>query len=301
MVGGEHHDGVVGHARRVERFEDAPDRLIDQLLQRVVEAPVPLVGLLLVDHLPPELGPLLLTGRAARERVGLRRRFGNRRHRVIGRRQLPDLIRHHAVCRDVVGIHERRDREPRPVVACLRELTEELHHLLREHSVAHRAALGPGRAVRLTADPPGEPERVEPVGLAIGGDRLRDRVPVDVGGHQALVAPRDEQVGEGDVPLPPVVRLVPAGAEPVAERRHRVGIQPHHGRVVVLLRRPVGLRHAVQRRVLTGEQCRRDSAYTPSTPRSGDGTPAHPRATTRGRRAAPCGTSPAPSSSYGGG
>ncbi len=137
-----------------------------------------------------------------------------------------------------MGIHERRDRQPRSVVARLRELTEQLHHLLREHSVAHRAALGPGRAVGLAADPPGEPERVEPIGLAVGRDRLRDRLPVDVGGHQAFVAPRDEQIGERDVPLPAVVRLIPTGAEPVTERRHRIGIQPHHGRVVVLLRRP---------------------------------------------------------------
>ena len=32
VIGGEHHDGVVGHPRRVEGFEDARDRVVDELL-----------------------------------------------------------------------------------------------------------------------------------------------------------------------------------------------------------------------------------------------------------------------------
>ena len=48
---------------------------------------------------------------------------------------------------------------------------------------------------------------------------------LDVGGHQAFVTPGDEQVGERDVPIPPVVRLISTGAEPVAEGRHRIGVR----------------------------------------------------------------------------
>ena len=44
VVGGEHDDRVVGHARRVERVEDPADRLIDELVQVVVEAAVGDVG-----------------------------------------------------------------------------------------------------------------------------------------------------------------------------------------------------------------------------------------------------------------
>src|SRR4051794_19461013 len=50
------------------------------------------------------------------------------------------------------------------------------------------------------------------------------------------------------------MRLVAAGTEPITEGRHRVRVEPHHGRVIVLLRGPVGLRYTVQRRVLTREQ-----------------------------------------------
>ncbi len=66
----------------------------------------------------------------------------------------------------------------------------------------------------------------------------------------------DDEVGVGDVPLAPIVRLVAAGAEPVAQGRHRVRVQPPHPGVGVLLGDPVGLRGAVQRRVLPGEQRR---------------------------------------------
>ena len=136
-----------------------------------------------------------------------------------------------------------------PSLARLGQVTEQVDHLLREHAVAHSAAVGLRRAVRLPADPPGEPERVEPVGLAVRLHRLGDRLAVVVGRHQAFVAPRDREVGVADVPLAPVVGLVAAGAKPVAQRRDRVGVEPPHGRIVGLLGDPVGL---ATRRATTG-------------------------------------------------
>ena len=254
VIGGEHDDGVVGHPRGLERVEDPPDGLIDHLEQVVVETAVGDVGGLLGDHLRPQRLELLLARRAAGERVALRWRLGDVGHRVVGRREPEEQLVETARERDVVRVHERRDREPRPVAGRLGQVAEQVDHLLGEHAVPYRAAVGLRRAVGLSADPAGEPERVEPIGLAVGVDRRGDGSTVVVGGHQALVAPRDRQVGVADVPLAPVVRLVAAGAEPVAEGGDLVGVEPAHARVGVLLGHAVGLRHAVQRRVLPGEQ-----------------------------------------------
>ena len=62
--------------------------------------------------------------------------------------------------------------------------------------------------------------------------------------------------GVRGVPLALVVRPIAAGAEPVAQRRHGVRRQPEHVVAVVVLGDPVGLRDAVQRRVLAGQQRR---------------------------------------------
>ena len=64
----------------------------------------------------------------------------------------------------------------------------------------------------------------------------------------------DHQVGVRNVPLAPVVGLVAPGAEPVSERRHRVGVEPLHVRVIGLLGHTVGVGPAVQRGVLTCEE-----------------------------------------------
>ncbi len=56
------------------------------------------------------------------------------------------------------------------------------------------------------------------------------------------------------MPLAPVVRAVPGGAEPVAQGGHGVGVEEVHSRIGRLLGQTVGVRHAVERRVLTGEQ-----------------------------------------------
>ena len=64
MVGGEHDDRVIGHARVVERLKDPADGLIDQLVEVVVEASIRHVDGLLGDHLRPELEELLLASSA---------------------------------------------------------------------------------------------------------------------------------------------------------------------------------------------------------------------------------------------
>ena len=65
---------------------------------------------------------------------------------------------------------------------------------------------------------------------------------------------RNDQVGEGDVPLSPVVRLVAASPEPVAERRHRVGVEPVHAGIGTLFGRAVRRGHPVKGWVLPGEE-----------------------------------------------
>jgi len=155
-----------------------------------------------------------------------------------------------------VGVHERRDRKPRAFARGTTEVTEEVDHLLGEHAVAHRATVVLGRTVRLAPDPAREAERIQAVGGPIGLNRFGDDPPVVVRGGQAVVAAGDGQVGVADVPLAPVVGLVAAGSEPVAERGHCAGIEPAHRGVIVGLGDSVGLRHTVQRRVLPGEQRR---------------------------------------------
>ncbi len=135
-----------------------------------------------------------------------------------------------------------------------RQLGEQLDDLVGEDPVPDGAAVGPGGTVGLPPDPPGEPERVEPVGPAVRLDRLGDDRAVVAGGHEAVVGAGDDEVGVGDVPFAPVVGAVAAGPEPVAERRHRVRVEPRHRRVGVPLGQPVGLRDAVQGRVLPREQ-----------------------------------------------
>ena len=256
VVGGEHDHGVVGEAGVGERIQDPADSPVHEPVQGVVEAAVREVGGLREEHLRPHLGELLVAGRPARERVGLRGRLRDLRDRVVRRLEPEDLLPAELGEPDVVRVDERRDRQPRPVAAGPGELAEQLDDLVGEHPVAHGTAVGLRGAVRLTPDPAREPVRVEPIGLAVRVDRRRDQGAAGVGRHEALVGPGDEEVGVGDVPLAAVVRLVAGGPEPVAERRHRARVEPVHRGVVGLLRRAVGLRHPVQRRILAGEERR---------------------------------------------
>ena len=71
-----------------------------------------------------------------------------------------------------------------------RQLGEEVDDLLREHAVAHEPGVGLVGAVRLAADPPREPERIEAIGAPVGVDRDGIDHAVDVVGPQALVGAR---------------------------------------------------------------------------------------------------------------
>ena len=83
-----------------------------------------------------------------------------------------------------------------------------------------------------------------------------DRRAVVVDRQQVPVAILGVEMRVRDVPLALVERPIAAGPEPVAQRRHRVRRQPEHVVAVGALGDPVGLRHAVQRRVLAGQQRR---------------------------------------------
>ena len=128
------------------------------------------------------------------------------------------------------GFTKEATVEPRTIGTCRGQLAEQLHHLLRKDPVAYRSAVGFGRAMRLAADPAGEPKWVESVSLAVSRDCIGERFAVVVGCHQTLVSARNGEISVRDVPLPPVVGVVTAGPEPVAECRHRIGIEPVHAR-----------------------------------------------------------------------
>ena len=254
--------------RRVQLVEDAHDRGVDEHVQVVVQAPVREVGVLRVQELGPHLTELTLAVGTARERVRLRRRLGDVGDRLRHGRE-PEHVPPESAEPDVVRVHERRHRQPGRVVVGRRQLGEQVDHLFGEHAVAHESAVGLVGTVRLAPDPPREPELVEPIGAPVGVDRGGVDDPVDVVRPQALVGAGHHQVGVRDVPLAPVVGAVTGGAEPVAHRRHGVGIEEVHGRVGGRLGEAVGVGDPVQRRVLAGEQrgpARRD---TPWRPRSG--------------------------------
>jgi hypothetical protein len=168
--------------------------------------------------------------------------------------------------RDVVGIDERGDDQPRLVGRVLVQRVDELDHLARVGLVAAAWLKGPavgadrdpaGRAgvvgrgaVRLRADPALEAVRVEPVGTEV--DALPRRVPAALGvvAHVRGLRAWFEEIGVRDVPLALPERAVAAGAEIVPERRHAVRIEPEHVRLDRALGGAVGLGHAVQRRIL---------------------------------------------------
>ena len=157
---------------------------VDHLVQVVVEAPVRLVGRLLVEHGRPGLRERLLARGPPGEGVRLRRRLGDVGQRVVVDRPVAEeVLPGPAVERDVVRVDEGGHGEPRPVAPGRGKLAEELDHLFGEDAVAHHAAVGLGGTVRLAADPAREAVGVEAVGALVGGHGLGDRLPGLVGGH----------------------------------------------------------------------------------------------------------------------
>ena len=197
VVGGEHHDGVVGHARRLEGTRGSgrwPGRRACAGSSRGAgsRGRWPCSKIIWGQT---ALNSSWQAGRPANESAwdGASGIVG---HGVVRRAELrataPSRIPTKAMS---WGLTNEATASHGPVGAGRGQLAEQLDHLLGEHAVAHRAAVGLGRAVGLTTDPAREPERVEPIGLAVGLDRLGDRAAVVVGGHQAFVGPGDGEVG----------------------------------------------------------------------------------------------------------
>ena len=217
----------------VERVEDPPDRLVDQLVQVVVEAAVGHVGGLLGEHLRPEPHELLLaraaglrTSRTAtaprRSRARCRRAD---RTRGAARRDHPANAMSWGFTNDATASHGPSSRD-------CGQLAEQLDDLLGEHAVADRARSRTWRrrGARGRSTPRTRTGRADrPCGTP--RPRRRWRVPSSSEAMRLSWVPGIEQVGVSDVPLAPVVGLVAAGAEPVAEGGHLVGVEPAHRRV----------------------------------------------------------------------
>ena len=87
-----------------------------------------------------------------------------------------------------MGVDEGGDRQPWTVALRLGELGQKVNDLFSEDAVSHGAAVRLGGTVGLTTDPPGEPERVESIGLTECVDGIGDESAVVVGGHSSSQA-----------------------------------------------------------------------------------------------------------------
>ena len=245
------------------------DRGVDLGVQPVVEVAVPLrvapidpldgrcravtgvVGLAEGD-LRGGFGPQILVGGRCRWH---RRRIDARWFQ----RTAPDPRREQ---HDVVRVHEARDQQERSgrgriAGAAARVAVDEPgDHPIGDQRVAAESTVGQARAVRFGADPPGEAECRQRVGIEIPlhGGRVDD--PVVVVGGQRSAGGGVVQVGVRDVPLAVVVGVVSRRAEPVAQGGHLAAPQPAHPGVVIGLADAVGLGDTVQVRVLAGEDGR---------------------------------------------
>ena len=128
-----------------QRVEDPPDGLIDQLVQVVVEPPVGEVGGLRrrSSAATASLNCSWHAGRPANESAcdGASGMSGTV---SSGGLEPEEQLVETAGEGDVVRVHERGHRQPRPVARRLGQLAEQLDHLLGEHAVAHGAAVGLG-------------------------------------------------------------------------------------------------------------------------------------------------------------
>ena len=256
MIGREDHDRVVGHARRLQRVEDPPDRLIDDLVQVVVELPVRQVGgcsAIICGH--TDLNSSWHAGRPANESDC---EGGSGMSGTVssdGSKPRSNLYRPPANAMSCGFTNDATASHGPSLAACASSPNNSTTCSANTPSRTVPQSDFEG-AMRLTADPPGETERVQPIRLAVRLHRVGDGAAVVVGCHHAFVAARDLQIGVADMPLAAVVGLIPAGAEPVAERRHLVGVEPAHRRIGRLLGDATRLRHPMQGRVLAGEERR---------------------------------------------
>jgi hypothetical protein len=108
--------------------------------------------------------------------------------------------------------------------------------------------------VWLRTDPSPEPVRPEAISGEVHG--LERGIAIERLGvrRQRFVGAGLEEILLRHVPLALVVGVVPAGAEPLAHRRHGRGVEPEDVRLVGALRDARSLRDPVQRRVLAGDE-----------------------------------------------
>ena len=163
---------------------------------------------------------------------------------------------------DVVGVHETDDEQERALcidvarTPSLVAVLEPGDRTVGIDRVAHETGAAGVPSVGLGADPAGEAELVEHVGVEVGPYRCVVETTSGVVGPECVAGRRVEQVGVGHVPFADVVGVVAAGTEPVPERRHLARAEPTHPGVVVHLAEAVGLGHPVDVRVLPGEERR---------------------------------------------
>ena len=268
VVRGPHEDRVIGSALG-DGSPHPVQRSVDLGVQLEVQVAVALGA--------AAVGPLHQPGGAVAGGIGLAvrdlggglagevlivgRRRGNARQvaagRVDGTAAGPCGEEH-----DVVGIDEAGHEQERALCVGVTlsasgvAVPEPGHHPVRQERVADQSAVGAGGTVGFGADPAGEAEGSEWIGLQVGANTVRADDSVVVVGGDSLAACGIEQVGVADVPLAVVVGVVPGGAEPVAEGRHLAGPKPAHAGVVGHLAETVGLGDTVHVGVLAREQCR---------------------------------------------
>ncbi len=108
--------------------------------------------------------------------------------------------------------------------------------------------------MRLRSDPSREPKLVKWICLEVGLDRIVINHAIVVVCGEGLAGGRIDQVGVGHVPLPDVLGVIPAAAQPVAKGWHFTRAQPAHPGVVFHLSKPVCLGHTVDVGILPGEK-----------------------------------------------
>ena len=155
---------------------------------------------------------------------------------------------------DVVRVQERAHGQPGLVALLLVESFEQGDRLVGREGILDRRGVVLAEPVRVGPDPLREPVFVEQVRFEVRGDVLGDLRPVVLDRQEVALAVGVVEVRVRHMPLALVEGPVAAGAEPVAEGRHRVRREPEHVGAVRALRQPVGLRDTVQRRVVPGQE-----------------------------------------------
>ena len=134
------------------------------------------------------------------------------------------------------------------------EALEQRDRLVGGERVLEQAGVVLAESVRVGPHPLREAVLVEQVGLEVLLDVVGDLRALVVDRQQVAVAVVGVEMRMRDVPLALVERPIAPGAEPVAQRRHRVRRQPEHVVAVGALGDSVGLRDTVQRRIVAGEE-----------------------------------------------